>query len=72
MNKFQLVSDLGQQMSPVGRGVSSFIQGNKFEQVSNLGHQTRAGLGESLYREVQGTMGNSHIGTPCGQTDRHE
>ena len=65
---------------------------NKFEQVSNDGHQmsiardrTRVsgnvmsdvwewalGCGVALYNEVQFIMGNGHIGSPCGQTDRTE
>ena len=37
-------------------------------------HASRAGGGEGweLYNEVQCIVGNGHVGTPCGQTDRQK
>ena len=68
------------------------LQGNKFEQVSGLHHQTLvkgaglgpgggptsqvqakgAGLGRAMYSEIQGIMGNGHMGPSSPeQNDRH-
>ena len=60
MKKFEHVSSLGHQMSQAGEGSPC------------TGEGARAGARGFLYGEVQFNMCNSHYGTPCLWTDRHE